>query len=341
MIKAAIVGASGYSGEELVKLLWRHPQVELAQVTSRSLAGKAVGEVLPRLRSQVGEALCFSASDPQELAKADGLDVVFLALPHGVAAEYALPLAEAGKCVIDLSADFRLNDPMLYERYYGKGHPAPELLPKVPYVLPELMVDELWKDASLIACPGCYPTSVLMPLIPLLKAGVIEPKGIVVNSFSGVSGAGKKVDEMFLYAERNESAKAYGIGTHRHLSEIEEQLAVHSGASVTLQFTPHLAPMSRGIATTVVARHAGGDAYAAWEAVYAGRPFVQLLAPGNGPDTAHVCHTNSIQLSATPDVRTGNLVITSAIDNLLKGASGQAVQILNLKYGFEETAGLR
>lgn len=340
MIQAAIVGASGYGGEELVKRLSIHPGVKLKTVTSRSLGGKPVAEALPRIRAWVDKDLTFTASDPLTLAANEALDVIFLALPHGVASEYAVPLAEAGKCVIDLSADFRLGSTALYEAYYGQPHPAPQWLEKAPYVLPELSALEDWQDATLIACPGCYPTSVLMPLVPLLRAGVIEPQGIVVNSLSGVSGAGKKLAELFLYAERNESAKAYGVPSHRHLSEIEEQLSVHAGEQIVLQFTPHLAPMTRGIATTIIAKHTGGDAYAAWQKAYADRPFVHLIEPGSCPDTAHVAHTNSVQMSAIADPRTGNLVITSAIDNLVKGASGQAIQIMNLKFGYDEKAGL-
>lgn len=339
MIKAGIVGASGYSGEELVKLLSGHPKVDLACVTSRSLAGTPVADALPRIRAHVDPALTFTASDPQSLASAD-VEVVFLALPHGVASEYAIALAEAGKCVIDLSADFRLNSPELYETYYGHPHPAPEWLAKTPYVLPELAADDSWKSANLIACPGCYPTSVLTPLAPLLAAGVVAQEGIVVNSFSGVSGAGKKAAEAFIYCERNESAKAYGVPSHRHLSEIEEQLSQHAGADIVIQFNPHLAPMSRGIATTIVAKHVDGDAYAVWQKQYAGKPFVHILPSGTCPDTAHVSFTNCVQISAVKDLRTGNLVITSAIDNLVKGASGQAIQIMNLKYGFAENAGL-
>lgn len=340
LLKVGIVGASGYSGEELVKLLARHPNVSLEQVSSRSLAGTPVADALPRVRAHIPADLKFTASDPEALAATKDLDLVFLALPHGVAAEYALPLVKAGKVVIDLSADFRLTSPELYKLYYGHPHPAPELLVEAPYVLPELMQNDNWQSASLIACPGCYPTSVLIPLVPLLREGVIESTNIVVNSCSGVSGAGKKADEAYLYCERNESAKAYGLAKHRHLSEIEEQLTQHSGSPITLQFTPHLIPVTRGICTTIVARYRQGDVYAAWEKFYAHCPFVYRLPAGTCPDTAHVAHTNTIQISGVHDTRTGNVILTSAEDNLIKGASGQAVQIMNLKYGFPETTGL-
>ena len=339
-MNAAVIGASGYSGEELVRLLSRHPDVTLAAVTSRSLAGQRVADVMPALRHLVGE-LTFTNSDPTELAARGDLDVFFLALPHGVASEYADPLFQAGKTVIDLSADFRLNSTSLYKEYYGHAHPAPHLLNAAPYVIPEL-ADDKWKAASLIACPGCYPTSVQLPLVPLLRAGLIKPSGIVINSYSGVSGAGRKVAEDFIYCERNESMKGYGMPKHRHLSEIEEQLSRAAFTDCVVQFNPHLAPMSRGIATTIVVKANSSleNIYSTWEAAYADKPFVSVLPSGTYPDTKQVTGTNRADLSAVHDLRTGNFVITSAIDNLLKGASGQAVQLLNLKFGFEETAGL-
>jgi len=339
-MNAAIIGASGYSGEELVRLLSRHPNVELTAVTSRSLAGKLVGDQMPALRHLVGD-LAFTASDPAELAANPDIDIFFLALPHGVASEFADPFFQAGKTVIDLSADFRLGSTRVYENYYGQPHPAPHLLEAAPYVIPEL-ADDKWKAASLIACPGCYPTSIQIPLIPLLKAGLVEPKGIVINSYSGVSGAGRKVAEDFIYCERNESMKGYGMPKHRHLSEIEEQLEKAAFADCIVQFNPHLAPMSRGISTTIVAKAKASlqSLYAIWEKTYTGKPFVSVLPSGTYPDTKHVTGTNRADISAVYDPRTDNFVITSVIDNLLKGASGQAVQLMNLKFGFEETAGL-
>lgn len=339
-MKTAIIGASGYSGEELVRLLSRHPDVELTAVTSRSLAGKRVADQMPASRHLVGE-LTFTASDPAELAADDSLDLFFLALPHGVASEFAGPLYRAGKTVIDLSADFRLGSAALYETFYGQPHPAPELLDAAPYVVPELAGDD-WKSAKLIACPGCYPTSILLPLVPLLRAGLIAPQDIIINGYSGVSGAGKKVAEDFIYCERNESMKAYSLPHHRHLSEIEEQLGQAAGNECVVQFSPHLAPMSRGIYTTIIARKPASikAIYDCWESAYRDRPFVSVLPSGQFPDTRHVTGTNRCDLSAVADERTGNLVITSVIDNLLKGASGQAVQLMNLKHGFPETAGL-
>lgn len=335
-----IVGASGYSGELLVHLLAGHPDVELGCVTSRQHAGKPVAEVIPSLRNKV-PGLCFSESDVQKLAADKGIDLFFLALPHGVAAEYAGPLVAAGKKVIDLSADFRLSSPELYREYYGKEHPDPELLARARYVLPELTAD--WKETPLIAAPGCYPTSILVPLLPLMREKLLPARGIVIASYSGVSGAGKKVAEDYLYCERAESSKAYGLLRHRHLSEIEEQLSEVAGETVVVQFTPHLAPMRRGIISTSVVpcgRRSVEELYECWERAYEGRPFVCLLPSGATPDSQYVVGSNRVDMSAVLDERTGNFVITSAEDNLLKGAGGQAVQIMNLWFGFPETAGL-
>lgn len=343
-MNAAIVGASGYSGEILVRLLSRHPQVKLAAVTSRQHAGKKLGSVIPAVRG-IAPDIAFIDSKPAELAARDDIDMFFLALPHGAAADFAKALVPAGRKVIDLSADFRIADLATYEKYYGAHH-APELLPHARFVLPEI-TPLAWKtEAKLVAAPGCYPTTVLVPLVPLLQAGVVSREHIVANSFSGVSGAGKKVDEMYLFVERAESAKAYGLVKHRHLAEIEEQLNLHggSGAPIVIQFNPHLAPMRRGIATTITVP-AAPDAtleslYAAWNRAYAGRPFVQVLPSGETPDTAHTVGTNRIDIAAVYDPRTRNFVLTSAEDNLVKGASGQAVQIMNLWFGWDETAGL-
>ena len=339
-MKAAIIGASGYSGEELVRLLSRHPEVTLAAVTSRSLAGKPVAEVMPALQHLVGD-LAFSESNPRKLADQDDLDVYFLALPHGVATEYAEPLFQAGKTVIDLSADFRLDSSSTYKTYYGSPHPAPHLLKAAAYVIPELEEGK-WTEASLIACPGCYPTSILLPLVPLLRADIVKPSNIVANSYSGVSGAGRKVAEDFIYCERNESIKGYSMPKHRHLSEIEEQLGKAAFTDCVIQFNPHLAPVSRGISTTIVAKANASleELYSVWNTAYADKLFVNILPSGVFPDTLNVVGTNRADLSAVYDTRTRNFVTTSVIDNLLKGASGQAIQILNLKYGFDETAGL-
>ncbi len=341
-MKVGIVGASGYAGETLVRLLLGHPGVELAAVTSRTHAGRPLAQVIPSVRG-IDRGLAFVASDAAALAAGD-IPLFFLALPHGAAAEFARALTASGKRVIDLSADFRISDVATYERYYGR-HPAPELLARARYVLPELAAPEWKTGAMIVASPGCYPTSILIPLAPLVRDGVVTREHIVVDSFSGVSGAGRKLDEGYLFVERAESAKAYGLTKHRHLAEIEEQLALHSGARTVIQFNPHLAPMRFGIATTITVPAAPGatveSLYASWGRTYARAPFVQILASGDTPDTAHVVGTNRIDMSAVHDPRTGNFVITSAEDNLIKGAAGQAVQTMNLWLGLDETAGLR
>lgn len=340
-MKVGIVGASGYSGEVLVKLLLSHPRATLAAVTSRTHAGKPLSAVIPATRG-ADRGLKFADSDAGALAKSD-LDLVFLATPHGAAAEFAKVLVPAGKKVIDLSADFRIESLAIYEKYYGKHH-APELVPQSRFVIPEI-TPPAWKtEAKLIASPGCYPTGILIPLVPLLRDGLVSREHLVVNSFSGVSGAGKKVDEAYLYCERAESAKAYGLVKHRHLAEIEEQLTLRTGAPTIIQFNPHLAPMRCGIATTITVPAAKGatveSLYASWRSAYNGRPFIQLLPSGETPDTAYTLGTNRIDFSAVHDPRTNNFVITSALDNLWKGNSGQAIQSMNLWCGFDETSGL-
>jgi N-acetyl-gamma-glutamyl-phosphate reductase len=341
-MKVGIVGASGYAGETLVKLLLGHPKVELAAVTSRAHAGKPLAQVIPSVRG-IDRGLVFVASDAAALAAGD-IPLFFLALPHGAAAEFAKALVGAGKRVIDLSADFRIADLATYERYYGKHH-APELLPKARYVLPELTAPSWRSDAMIVASPGCYPTSILVPLVPLLRDGIVSRQHIVINSLSGVSGAGRKVEETYLFVERAESAKAYGLVKHRHLSEIEEQLALHTGAATVVQFNPHLAPMRYGIATTITVPGAPGatieSLYASWRKAYGAAAFVQILPSGETPDTASVTGTNRVDMSAIHDPRTGNFILTSAEDNLVKGTAGQAIQSMNLWYGFDETSGLR
>jgi N-acetyl-gamma-glutamyl-phosphate reductase len=256
MTRVAIVGASGYSGEELVRLLLSHPQVELTAVTSRQYAGQTVAQVFPKFANHPkAKTLRFSEPKAETLAKE--AKIIFLALPHGVAAEFAVPLLKLGCQVIDLSADFRLRSAAVYKEFYGHDHPAPDLLPGAIYGLPEIYRSEI-KKASLIASPGCYPTSILLPTLPLLKAGLVKHTGIIADSLSAVSGAGRKAELDYLFVECNESVRPYGVPKHRHLSEIEQELSVAAGAAVTIQFTPHLIPINI-LATGLPDRPANGS----------------------------------------------------------------------------------
>jgi N-acetyl-gamma-glutamyl-phosphate reductase len=344
--KVAIIGASGYSGEELVRLLLNHPHVELVAVTSRQNAGQTLAQVFPKFASHPkSKTLRFSEPNAELLAQQ--ADVVFLALPHGVAAEYAVPLLDAGCVVIDLSADFRLKSAEIYKEFYAHDHPAPDLLKKSVYGLPEIYREQI-KKSSLIASPGCYPTSILLPLIPLLKAGLIGSAGIIADSLSGVSGAGRKAEADYLFCECNESVRPYSVPKHRHLSEIEEQLSLAAGVpqgGIIIQFTPHLVPVNRGILTTLYLTPVGKSATAekisaCYAKAYGDEPFVRLLDGKNLPDTKNVVGTNVIEIAWRLDPRTGRLIVMSAEDNLVKGASGQAVQSMNILCGFPETAGL-
>lgn len=342
-IKTAVVGASGYSGEQLVRLLLRHPGVEVVALTSRQEAGRELAEVMPRFRGWPGVGgLRFMLPDAGAIA-ATGAAVAFLALPHGVAAEVAVPLLEAGLVVIDLSADFRIEDPAVYAEFYEHEHPAPALLQEAVYGLPEVHGARI-RGARLIASPGCYPTSVILPLVPLLRAGLIDPATITTCSMSGVSGAGRKASVPLLFAECNESVRAYSVPKHRHLSEIEQELSRAAGERVRLTFTTHLIPVTAGIHTTTYASLRPGVEAAALAGVYAeayaDAPFVRLLGAGGCPDTKHVVGGNFIDIGWAVDGRTGRVILLSAEDNLIKGAAGQAVQSFNLRFGFGETTGL-
>ncbi len=341
--QVAIIGASGYSGEELVRLLLRHPRAELTAVTSRQYAGQPLGQVFPKFSSYPkAKTLHFSEPNVEELAAR--AQIVFLALPHGVAAEFAVPLLRKKSQVIDLSADFRVKSAAVYKEFYGHDHPAPELLRQAVYGLPEIYGEEI-KQGSLIASPGCYPTSILLPLIPLLRAGLIRPTSIIADSLSGVSGAGRKAELDHLFVECNESLRPYGLPKHRHLSEIEQELSLAAGEELIIQFTPHLVPVNRGILTTIYVAPVSSEALtekvaACYQTAYGQAPFVRLLQGKALPDTKNVVGTNAIEIAWRLDPRTGRLIIMSAEDNLVKGASGQAVQSMNLMCGLPETEGL-
>jgi N-acetyl-gamma-glutamyl-phosphate reductase len=349
-VKVAIVGASGYSGEELVRLLLLHPNAELAAITSRQYAGQTLAQVFPRFAHHPrAKELRFSEPNAEVLAKQS--QVVFLALPHGVAAEYAVPLLQHGALVIDLSADFRLKSADTYKEFYAHDHPAPDLLAKSVYGLPEIHRAQI-RGASLIASPGCYPTSVLLPSIPLVKDGLVKPESIIANSMSGVSGAGRKLEQDLLFVECNESVRPYGIPKHRHLSEIEQELSAAAQRTVHIQFSPHLIPVNRGIISTLYLapeKHFSSPAEmadlneriaASYRKAYGSERFVRILEGKALPDTKNVNGTNVIEIGWRLDARTGRLIVMSALDNLVKGASGQAVQSMNILCGFPEAAGL-
>ncbi len=342
LAKVAIVGASGYSGEELVRILISHPKAQLVALTSRQLAGQTMGSVFPRFAGMRYSDLVFVNSDVDAIVSS-GAEVAFLALPHGLAHEFAGPLLRAGLRVIDLSADFRIKNLAVYEDYYGVPMHEPELAQTSVYGLVEVYRDAL-KGAHLVACAGCYPTSILLPLIPLLKEGLLEPDSIHVSSMSGVSGAGRTAKVDYLYAECNENIRAYGIPKHRHLAEIEQELSLAAGTPVCISFTPHLTPVTRGIHSTTYAKPRPGvrpeQIGLALEAAYKHARFVRLLQGAALPETKNVTHTNFIDIAWRHDPRTGRIVLVSVEDNLVKGAAGQAVQCLNVMSGWDEESGL-
>ena len=336
----AILGASGYTGMELVRLLLAHPAVQLSAVTSRTYNGQRLAEVFPRFSGLTGAEVEFIEPDMSAVA-ASGATVAFLALPHGTAAAYATALLERDIRVIDLSADFRLHDAAIYEEFYGEAHPAPALLTESVYGLPEVHGEAI-ASARLVASPGCYPTSILVPLIPLLREGLLDPATIVANSMSGVSGAGRKADIALNFVECNESLRAYGLPKHRHLSEIEQELSLAAGGKVTITFVPHLVPVNSGICTSTSATLTGSleAVEQALRSTYENSHFVRLLGRGACPDTKNVTRTNFIDLGWHHDSRTGRLLLLSAEDNLGKGAASQAVQSFNIMCGLQENAGL-
>jgi N-acetyl-gamma-glutamyl-phosphate reductase len=339
--RTAVIGASGYSGQELLQWLARHPAFEIALVTSRQHAGEALGAHLSGLPKQVA-ALKF-VDAPADADLADKADLFFLALPHGAAAPYAMALREKGKKVVDLSADFRTTNPATYKEFYGADHPAPALLTESVYGLPELHRERL-KSAQLIASPGCFPTSIILPLVPFLRQGLLDLDAISVTSLSGVSGAGRKLELRLLFGEVIDNMYAYGVPKHRHLGEIEQELALAAGEKVRISFVPHLVPMHRGMITTAMAplTQVVTDVEVAriLQEAYGQEPFVDLLPAGTLPQARQVAHSNRVQIAAQVDERTNRLMLFSAIDNLGKGAATQAIQSANLACGLDETSGL-
>jgi N-acetyl-gamma-glutamyl-phosphate reductase len=339
-LKIAIVGSSGYTGGELYRILLHHSRAEVTAVTSEKSAGKPITDIFPHLAG-LTDLIC-EPLDPDSIA--NKADCIFLALPHVTAQEAAFRFHKLGKKVVDLSADYRLADPALYEQWYEHCHQHPDLLKNAVYGLPELRREKI-KRASLIANPGCYPTGAVLGLAPLLKRGVIDLRSIVIDSKSGVSGGGRSPSLAHHYPEVNEGLTAYKIGTHRHTPEIEQELSALAGEKVTVSFTPHLIPMNRGILTTIYSRFThetnATQLHAFYDGLYKHEPFVRVLPPGRFPNVRNVRGSNFCDIGVYADPRTGRAVVVTAIDNLVKGASGQAVQNMNLMMGFEETEGLR
>lgn len=338
MIKAGVVGAAGYAGGELIRLLARHPMVEIAALMGHSNAGHSIDELSPWLYQLCG--LPVTDLDMDVLA---GCDVVFLALPAGASANTAAGLLPHGVKVIDLGADFRFKDVAVYEKWYTQ-HPHPELLPQAVYGLPEIWRDEV-KGASLIGNPGCYPTSVQLGLYPLLKAGLADLSATVIcDCKSGVTGAGRKAEKNLIYCEVNDSINAYGVAGHRHTPEIAGGLGRIAGEPAQVLFTPHLTPMSRGILSTIYVKLAAGiteaDVRALYTAAYADEYFVRVLPQGIWPHTKWVAASNFCDINMKLDEQSGILVVCSAIDNIVKGAAGQAIQNMNLMFDFPEIMGI-
>lgn len=338
MIKVGIIGANGYTGGELARIIALHKETELTLITSRQFAGQRMDEVYPALKG--GCDLVFEEYDLD--VAAEKADFFFMALPHKLPMEFVPGLLERGKKIVDLSADFRFRNQAAYEAFY-LPHISAHLLPEAVYGLSEMYTEEI-KTARIIGNPGCFPTSILIPLLPLVRAGLVDSSTIIADSKSGVSGAGRTLSLKAHFCEANESIKAYSVANHRHTPEIEEVLTMAAGKDVIISFTPHLVPMTRGMLSTIYVNPVSGitvsDIYAAWHQAYAGRRFVRIMDCGGVPDTAYVRNTNCCDIAVHQDKRTGRLIIMSAIDNLLKGASGQAVQNMNIMLGFDEGAGL-
>jgi N-acetyl-gamma-glutamyl-phosphate reductase len=336
MIKVGIVGGTGYTGVELLRLLANHPEVSLEVITSRSEAGMPVSDLFPNLRGHVD--IAFSEPDPDILAQCD---VVFFATPHTVAMALVPELIKRNTRVIDLSADFRLNDVDVWEQWYNTKHTCPELFEQAVYGLPELNRHKI-RDAQLVAVPGCYPTATELGFIPLLEAGLVDPLHLIADAKTGVSGAGRKASIPMLMAETSGSFKAYGVNGHRHLPEIREVLSAHCQNKVDLTFIPHLAPMVRGIHATLYGRLTtqNVDLQKVFEDRYANEPFVDVMPNGSMPETRSVQGSNVCRIAVHQPQNSDTVVVLSVIDNLVKGASGQAIHNMNIMFGLDEKTGI-
>ena len=337
MIKAGIIGGTGYTGVELLRLLVQHPRAEVVTISSRSEKERPVTDVFPSLRGYT--ELCFS--DPDE-ADLESCDVVFAATPNGVAMTHARALMEEGVRLIDLSADFRIVDVSEWSRWYQLEHTCPELVAEAVYGLPEINRERI-RDARLVANPGCYPTSVILGLTPLLEEGLVKPKELIADAKSGVSGAGRGASVATLFCETSDSFKAYAVPGHRHLPEICQVLTRVAGESVGLTFVPHLVPMIRGIEATLYGQlnDTSVDLTRLYQERYAGEPFVDVMPEGSHPDTRSVRGSNTVRIACHRPQNGNTAVILVVEDNLVKGAAGQAIQNMNLMFGFEEAEGLK
>jgi N-acetyl-gamma-glutamyl-phosphate reductase len=335
-LKVGIVGGTGYTGVELLRLLAQHPGVELSAITSRSEAGMPVAKLFPNLRGHVD--LAFSEPSLDTLG---ACDVVFFATPHGVAMKQAPELLERGVRLIDLAADFRLADTAVFEKWYGLPHSCPDILAESVYGLPEVNREAI-RTARVVGNPGCYPTAVQLGFLPLLKAGLVDPAHLVADAKSGVSGAGRKAEVHALFSEAAESFRAYGVSGHRHLPEISQGLAKMTTDKIGLTFVPHLLPMIRGIHATLYARLTAeaGDLQKLYEETFANEPFVDVMPAGSLPETRSVKGANVCRIAVYRPQGADTVVVLSVIDNLVKGAAGQAVQNMNIMFGLPESAGL-
>jgi len=335
IIKIGIVGGTGYTGVELLRLLAQHPYSELCVITSRKEAGMGVAEMFPNLRGRV--ALGFTEPSTAAL---NGCDVVFFATPNGVAMNDARALFDAGVRMIDVAADFRIKDIALWEKWYGMKHACPELVAEAVYGLPEINREKI-RNARLVANPGCYPTAVQLGFLPLVEAGVVDTEHLIADAKSGVSGAGRKAEVHTLFAEASDNFKAYGVPGHRHLPEIAQGLTQIAGKPVKLVFVPHLTPMIRGIHATLYAQlTASTDLQSLYEKRYAGETFVDVMPAGSHPDTRSVRGANHCRIAVHRPQGGDTVVVLSVIDNLVKGAAGQAVQNMNIMFGLPEATGL-
>lgn len=334
-VKVGVVGGTGYTGVELLRLMVQHPQVEICAVTSRQEVGHPVSDAFPNLRGFID--LCFV--DPSDRVL-ESCDLVLFATPNGIAMRDAPALLNAGVRVIDLAADFRLKDIAEWEHWYGMKHLQPGLVAEAVYGLPEVNRTAI-RNARLVANPGCYPTATQLGLIPLLESGVVDPASLIADAKSGVSGAGRKAETNILFAEATDNFKAYGVAGHRHLPEIQQGLNGVAAQPVSLVFVPHLTPMVRGIHSTIYARITKEtDFQAIFEERYRKEPFVDVLPPGSTPETRHVRGGNVCRIAVHRPQGGNTLVILSVIDNLVKGAAGQAIQNMNIMFGFDERSGL-